>query len=276
MLSLGANTDATAANQFNASGNGSNLMQQTDQGMNTPDLTSNINYQPGGTAPDANQAAQDVKNLGEPTVDGDISATAGSDRITGAFVDSAGSAADGATISSGGAITIGANNLYSVQQTTGDGNLGLGAYGAAVSVTSIHNNTQASIGNYGSLRAAGAISIQAADQGSQPTQINGIAGAAGYYAADANVATLNLTSDTTAKLQNNAKILGAGAVTIAANQQSNVDVEGHGFQGGVAAIGAVVTIANVTANVNAGMGDNAFVGTTGGESRQPVGHHNDE
>ena len=55
-------------------------------------------------------------------MDGDISATAGSDRITGAFVDSAGMQADGAMISSGGAITIGANNLYSVQQTTGDGN----------------------------------------------------------------------------------------------------------------------------------------------------------
>ena len=112
--------------------------------------------------------------------------------------------------------------------------------------------------------AAGAISIQATDQGSQPTQINGIAGAAGYYAADANVATLNLTSDT----RQNCKTMRrsrAGAVTIAANQQSNVDVEGHGFQGGVAAIGAVVAIANVTTNVNAGIGDNAIVGTTAGE-----------
>ena len=177
-------------------------MQQTDQSMATPDLTSNINYQTNGTAPDAAQAGNDVNSLGQPTVDGDITATAGSDRITGAFVDSADSAADGASITSGGAITILATNLYDVQQTTGDGNLGAVAVGAGISVTSIQNTTQACVGNYGTLRGGSGLNaqvmIQAVDQDDQPTHINTIGGAAGLYAAAANVATLNLTSNTTA------------------------------------------------------------------------------
>ena len=266
VLSLGANTDPTAANQFDASGGGTDLMQQTDQSMATPNLTSAINYQPGGTAPDAAQAGSDVNSLGQATVDGEITAIAASDRVTGAFVDSADSAADAASITSGGAITIDATNDYDVQQTTGDANLGLGAVGAAIGVTSIQNNTQAYVGDYASLRASGAISIQAADQDDQPTHINGIAGAAGLYlAATANVARLNFTSNTTAELQSNAVILGAAAVTIAADQQSNIDVQGQGYQGGLAAIGAVVAAANVTANVNASVADGASVGSTAGK-----------
>jgi len=261
VLSLGADTDSTASQQFNAASGGTDLMQQTDQSMNTPDLTGNINYQANGTAPTATEAGQDVSSLGEPTVDGYVSGTAGSDRVTGAFVDSADNAADAVTITAGGTITIGANNSYDVQQTTGDGNLALEAVGAAVSVTSIHNNTQAYVGNYGRLKAGGAVSINATDQNFEPTRINGIAGAAGFYVADANVATLNLTSNTAAQVQNNAAILAAGGVTVSAAEQSNADVEGHGYQGGLAAIGAVVCIANVTANVNAGVADGASIGT---------------
>ena len=111
--------------------------------MNTPDPTNAINYQPSGTSPNAAQAGNDVNSQGEPTVDGAIGATAGSGPMTGAFVDNADSAADGASVYSGGLLDIAANNYYGVQQTTGDGNIGLGAVGAAVSVTSIHNNTQA-------------------------------------------------------------------------------------------------------------------------------------
>ena len=106
VLSLGASTDSTAANQFNASSGGTNLMQQTDQSMNTPDLTNDINYQPGGTAANASQAGQDVNSLGEPTVDSAVTAAVGGDRITGAFLDNADSVADAASITSGGTITI--------------------------------------------------------------------------------------------------------------------------------------------------------------------------
>src|SRR5208337_4344982 len=130
VLSLGAATDSTAANQFDMPGGGTDLMNQADQSMATSDPTSNINYQPNGTAPNAAQAGNDVNSLGEPTVDGDITATGGSDRITGAYVDAADSAADGASISSGGIITIVATNLYDVQQTTGEANVGAVAVGA--------------------------------------------------------------------------------------------------------------------------------------------------
>ena len=265
VLSLGASTDGTAANQFNASSGGTNLMQQADQSMNTPDLTNDINYQPGGTAANASQAGQDVNSLGEPTVDSAVTAAVGGDRITGAFLDNADSVADAASITSGGTITINSKNLYAVQQTTGDGNLGLNAPGAAVSVTSIQNNTQAYVGNYGRLQAGGAISIQATDQDSQPVQVTGIAGAAGLYAAQGNVAILNLTSNTTAQLNNNAAILAAGAVTIAANQQSSETVQGLGYQGGLVAIGAVLTSANVTANVTAAVADGASLGSPVGK-----------
>ena len=280
VLSIGADTDSTAANQFNTNGNGNDLLQQTDSGMNTPDPTGAINYQPNGTAPDAAQAGNDVTSQGEPTVDGAIDATAGSGPMTGAFVASADSAADGASVYAGGLLTIAANNYYGVQQTTGDGNIGLGAVGAAVSVTNIHNNTQAYAGSYATLQAVGTpvyhgsagtqgpITIQANDQGGGI--INAIAGAGGFFAAEANVATLNLTSNTSANVMNNAVILGptivyylVPGVTIEATQTSTINVQGHGYQGGFAAAGAVAATANVTANTNAGVGDGAQIGTVG-------------
>ena len=93
-----------------------------------------------------------------------------------------------------------------------------------------------------------------------------IGGAAGFYALSANIATLNLTSNTTAQLQTDAAIgANVSGVTIAANQTSNVDVQGQGYQGGVAAAGAVVTTANVNANVNASVADGASVGTSAAE-----------
>ena len=237
-------------------------MQQSDQSMNTPNLTGDVNYLPSGTSPDANQAGQDVTNLGEPTVDGAVTATTPADRITGAFLDPANSLANAASITAGGSITISVNNQYALQQTAGDGTLGGLAFGAAVSVASIHNNTQAYLGTFDRLKAGANITIQATDQASQPVKVTGVAGAAGLYAASANVITLNVTSNTSAQMQNNSAILGGAAVTIAANQTSNLTAGGYGFQGGVAAIGAVVTLANVNVNDSAGIGDGATVGTT--------------
>ncbi len=263
--SLGANTDPTAATEFNRTAQSNpdgSLLNQTDNSMQTPNVTNAINYQTSGTAPDAAQAGQDVSSLGQETADGDVSAITSTDRITGAFVDDAPSAADGASIVTG-AITIQSTNLYHVQQTTGDAALGLGAAGAGIGVASVTNNTQAYVGNYDTLQATGPITIAATDQDSQttPTQLTSIGGAAGLLALSANVATLNVTSNTSAELHDDAAILGGGAVTIAATQQSNLNVTGQGYGLALADAGAVITNATVTANVNASVGNGVTIGT---------------
>ena len=215
MQSLGASADSTAAQQFNAApqnGANTNLMQQTDSSIATPNLGSSVNDQPDGTAPDADQASQDVNHLGQPSVDSDVTATGGADRVTAAYVSDASDAADGATINAGGSINISTTNLYHLQQITGSASVGLVGYGAGISVFAVNNNASAYVGSYGTLRAGGAITVTAADQDSQqtPTQIKGLGGAAGLIAVEANIATLNLTSNTTALVKDHAGIQGAG------------------------------------------------------------------
>ena len=266
--SLGASTDATAATEFNrtaqSNSNGS-LLNQTDNSMQTPNVTNAINYQNSGTAPDAAQAGQDVSGLGQATADGAVSAITSNDRITAAFVDDGPSAADGANIVSGDGIAIVATNTDPVQQTTGDAAVGLGAGGAGIAVANVTNNTEAYVGKYDTLQAAGIIEIVATDKDSQttPTQLNSIGGAAGFIAVNANVALLNVTSNITAQLHDHAAILEAGTVTIAANQQSNLNVSGQGYGLGLADAGGVVANATVTANVSAAVGNGVTIGTAG-------------
>ena len=192
-----------------------------------------------------------------------MTAPAGTDRVTGAFIDSAPNAAGAASISASGAINVTASNTYSVQQTTGNGDLGLGAVDAAIGVATVQTNTQATVGSYAKLSSGGPITVQATDQDSQPTQITGIAGAGGVVVAQANVATLNFTSNTSAQIQNHAVILGSGAtaVTVSATQEGIDQVEGEGYSGGGVAVGVVDTTANVNANVSATVGDTATIGS---------------
>ena len=51
VISLSASTDPTALNQFTAPGGGTDLLQQTDANIQTPGLTTAINYESSGTAP---------------------------------------------------------------------------------------------------------------------------------------------------------------------------------------------------------------------------------
>ena len=265
VISLGASTDPTALNQFDLQSGSTDLLQQTDQNIATPGLTSAINYQTTGTATAALQAGTAVYDLGQPTIDADLTAAAAADRVTGAFIDPAADAAQAASISASGPINVTATNTYNVQQTTGDANLGLAAFGAAIGVANVQNNTQAMVGSYADLASAGAITVQATDQDSQPTQITGTAGEARLVTQASNLAILNFTSNTTAEVDNNAVIQGEGdtAVTVAASQEGNAQVHAQGLAaGGVVAVSGANAAANVTANVSAQVGDQAIVGTT--------------
>ena len=264
VISLGASTDPTAENQFDVQNGGTDLLQQTDQNIATPSLTTAINYQTTGTAPAATQAGTAVIDLGQPSIDADLTAAAGADRVTGAFIDPATDAAQAASISASGAINVTSSNTYDVQQTTGDANLGPVAIGAAVSVATVQTNTQAVVGSYASLTSGGAITIQATDQDSEPMQITGIAGSGAIVGAVANVATLNFTSDTSTQVGNNAVILGEGntAVTVAAGEKGLGQIQAQGYAaGGVVAISGADTTANFTPDVTAQVGDGATVGT---------------
>ena len=91
------------------------------------------------------------------------------------------------------------------------------------------------------------------------------------------MATLNLTSNTSANIMNNAVVLGptivyggVPGVTVEATQTSTINVQGHGYQGGLAAAGAVAATANVTANTNADVGDGAQIGTVGSKIEELI------
>jgi hypothetical protein len=258
--SLGASTDSMADTEFNRSVGGANLLNQVDASLFTPDVASAINYHGFGTSPIIVHATVLVDGLGDPTVDGAISATSSSDRGAMAFVDDAGPGA-GAQIQSGRDITIQATNLFHLDQSVGSAALGVVSVGASIGIGSIQNNTQAYLGSADSLQAARNISIQAQDHELQPnSELNAIGGGVGFIAAQANVATLTISGNTTARLNGNATIVAAQNVVVEASQQSNVDSEGKGFSAGLAAAGADIATSRVDTNVTADIGAGANVG----------------
>ena len=76
----------------------------------------------------------------------------------------------------------------------------------------------------------------------------------------ANIATLDVTGNTTARLDGNSTVIAAQSVIVEANQQSNVDAEGKGFAAGLAAAGADIATSRVDTNVTADIGTGANVG----------------
>ena len=122
-----------------------------------------------------------------------------------------------------------------MQQTTGDGNLGLDAIGAAVSVTSIQNNTQAYVGNYGTPpgRRRQFRSRHAIRTTSRRTSPASPAPRALRRSSQHRHLEPHQQHDGAAAKQRRDLDV-AGAVTIAANQQSNVDVPGRGISGRIA------------------------------------------
>src|SRR5262245_59777687 len=122
VLSLGGVIAADAMNEFTHPGENSNktLLGETNDSLKTPDVSGTIDYnEENGGDPTAQKAAQHVKNLDDASITDEINGTAGTDRITAAIIDHAGSAATAAQIHAGGNVTISADHDYHVSQLTG-------------------------------------------------------------------------------------------------------------------------------------------------------------
>ncbi|HYV35524.1 MAG TPA: right-handed parallel beta-helix repeat-containing protein, partial [Gemmataceae bacterium] len=173
----------------------------------------------------------------------------------------------GASIVAGGTISITSTNQYDVKVTSGNASFGQLAVGAGFAIANVRNNTEAYAGNFSTMTAGGAVTVQATEQDSQHdgTQVTSIGAAAGLIGIADNVATLNVVSNTTARLKDHAAILGGGDVTISANQQSNLVSSVQGLAGGIAAAGGCTNTVIVTANVTANVGNGAVVGTSNGK-----------
>ncbi len=260
--SLGADTDGTANTEFDRSASGGDsLRTQVNNSVATPPVWNAVSYQYAGTSPVVDRAGEQVDNLDQPTVDSSTSAITGSDRVTAAFIDDAG-AGSGAQIVAGGNIIIESDNLYHLDQSTGNVAVGFVGVGTGIGVGSVHNTTEAYVGNYGTLQAGGDVTVKATDhERDASSSLNTVGGSAGFIALDANVGTLSVQSDTTARLKDNSSILAARNVTVEGDQQSNTGVTVAGFGAGLAAAGAVVGTANVNASVTADVGNGAVVGT---------------
>ena len=91
--SLGASTDSMAATEFDRSVNGATLRNQINAALVTPDVEGAINYHGFGTTPLIVHAAGLVNDLGDPNVNGAISAPSSTAHGAFAYIDDAGAGA---------------------------------------------------------------------------------------------------------------------------------------------------------------------------------------
>ncbi len=164
-------------------------------------------------------------------------------------------------------ITVAArDNTSMFDVTVGAGGGGSVGGGAAGDVGVISKTTQASIGNSAWVEAAGDVKVAAtSDEDFRVTGIGfGVGGSAGLAGS---VGVYSLTTNTTAKLDDNATLLTDGSALVAADGKTTVDlITGSAAGGGSAALGAAAGVVVLDKTTQGSIGSNASVQALGNGS----------
>jgi hypothetical protein len=131
--------------------------------------------------------------------------------------------------------------------------------GAAVVNATLNNQTNAYVDTGSALLAADDITINA-DGNLNSFDVDSFVGTGGFVGAQAAVSRVNSNNNASAYIVSNAVVNRADDLKIAAKNNSNIDVNATGVNGGVVAVGGIVAIASETGTVQAYVGNGVTLG----------------
>jgi trimeric autotransporter adhesin len=249
VLSLGGPLDGGGASEFTTG-----LRSQVNGDIALDSLQ--VNAKDGSTA---TRAKDQVDGLSDPSVNDTLSGSRG-DAVTRAYVEMASTIEGGAELVSLGNITIQSSNSYDVDVNAGQISAGVAGIGAGIASVSIRNQTDAFLGDFAVLDAAGNVTIKASDRQSGAQSLaKAFAGNFGILGMGGATAGLKLDLNTDARVGDQAAIRQAADVNITTDQQSNVKTVASGLSGGAVADGKTSATTTVTIVNTAAVGDHASI-----------------
>lgn len=254
VLSMGSPIDSAGANEFNSS---------LRNNVNNDIRIDTLNLDSGNST--AQKTQMRASAVPDPSINGQLGTSGGvGNKITAAYVEDAASAGNRAVITAGGSLNIIAQNKYDVEVRAGSGAGGALSIGVSVANVKIDNVVKAFAGNFSHLSSGSVLKISARDlPKAGQSGINLTAGSGGLIAGAGANGKLVLNTTTQAWLGNDAAIANAGAVTIEASQQSDIDARNSGGTGGLIAGADMRSTTRVTTNVDAFTGTRAVIGSSG-------------
>ncbi len=271
VIVIGAALDSDSQDSLKDSeGSGNNTASHTDSEIKQDNVTDDM----GDSEHIVNTKADIKSRTAGLNVSDDMNAITANDK-TLAYVGT------GVTIDAGRNANVKATDYTTATSRTGGVAVGAVGVGGAVGVTTIANNTEATIDNGAVLDATNSLNVTASNtqKSGQDTTVNAFGGAAGLVGVGAAVAYIDTDNSAIARVGRDTDPTGVtisntGTVNITASQDDDINADAVGAAVGAGAVGASLSRAGREGTVIASLGKAANVGDSDPSATSDVGSLN--